>query len=466
MNDTTVINPTDVKLLASRTTGPVATPADEQYEALTSSWNLAYPQSPAVVVGAADADDVQAAVRFAAAADLPVAVLSTGHGTWGSTEQAVLINVRALDSVTIDPLARTATVGAGVEWQDVVSAAGVAGLAPVSGSALNVGVVGYTLGGGLSPVLGRAYGWAADHVLAFDIVTPDGQLRTVDPQSEPDLFWAVRGGKSAFGVVTSLTFSLMPVPRFFGGGLYVDAVHAEALLAEFRHLTALDDDRLTVSFAFLRMPAAPFVPEPLRGRVCAHLRFSFLGNAVEGQELVAPARALAPALIDTVCERPYTEYAAVHDDPVAPMPAYERTRLLAEFPEEAATALIEAAGAGVDTPVLVVEIRQLGGALSREPRFPSAVSHRDVAFSFWVGTVGAPGRSGAASPPLESLIDALKAWQHTGSALNFLGTTDPAATAEAYSPQTLDRLRQLKREFDPGNLFRVNHNLVPTTQER
>lgn len=283
MNHAEAIDPFEVKRLAEQISGPVLTPQNQQYADETRAWNLAYPQTPAVAVGATTAKDVQAAVRFAAEHGLPVSVLSTGHGSLGTPEQAVLINVRRMTSLVIDEETRTATVGAGVEWQDVVAEAGKVGLAPVSGSALNVGVVGYTIGGGLSPVLGRRYGWAADHVVSFELVTPDGQLHTVSATSEPDLFWAVRGGKSNFGVVTSLTFALMPVARFYGGGLYFDAQHADALLREFRRLAALSDDRLTVSFAFLRMPPLPFVPEPLRGRTSAHLRFSYLGWSRKGK---------------------------------------------------------------------------------------------------------------------------------------------------------------------------------------
>ncbi len=227
-------------------------------------------------------------------------------------------------------------------------------------------------------MLGRRFGWAADHVRAFDIVTADGELRTVTAQSEPDLFWAVRGGKSNFGVVVSLTFSLMPVPRFYGGGLYFDAERADPVLSEFRRLAGLEDDRVSVSFAFLRLPPAPFVPEPLRGKVIAHLRFSHLGTAEEGEALLAPVRAAAPALIDLAQERPYTEYAVVHNDPVDPLPAYERTTMLTGFPPEAAQAFVETAGAGVDTPSWSPRSAAWAGLSAESPRWPmrSAIETR------------------------------------------------------------------------------------------
>lgn len=176
---------------------------------------------------------------------------------------------------------------------------------------------------------------------------------------------------------------------------------------------------------------------------------------------MAPLRAAAPALIDLVQERPYTEYAIVHNDPVDPMPAYERTTLLADFPEEAAAALIAAAGAGVETPIVVVEVRQLGEALSREPQVASAVSHRDAPFSLWVGTAAAPGQEDEMAVPLQAVVDALKAWHHQGAALNFLGSAgaDPDQLRAAYSVENFERLLRIKRKYDPDNIFRTNHAL-------
>jgi hypothetical protein len=448
--------------LAQQVAGPVLVAGDEGYAEETFAWNLATPQAPAVVVGATSAEDVQAAVRFAARHELPVAVLATGHGMVAPSDGALLINVRRLTGVRIDAEAQTATVGAATEWQDVVAAAAEAGLAPVSGSSPNVGAVGYTLGGGLSPVLGRRHGWASDHVRELQLVTPDGELRTVTADSEPDLFWAVRGGKSTLGVVVSMTFALLPVTRFYGGGLYYAAEHAPPLIAEFRRLAALDDDRLTVSFAFLRMPPLPFVPEPLRGRVTLHLRFSYLGSEEEGARLVAPLRAIAPTLIDTVGELPYAEHPAVHNDPLDPVPAYERAALLTAFPAEAAEALVAVAGAGVDTSALLVEVRQLGGALARDPEVPSALSHRDAPFSLLAATMGAPDDAA-----LTGIIDALKPWHHPGSFINFLSAADavPDRVRAAYSPEAFERLLRVKRTYDPANLFRVHHALVPAGTE-
>src|SRR5262245_18097994 len=198
------IDQSDLDMLTKEVTGPVLVAGDERYAEECTPWNLAIAHHPDVVVGATDTADVQAAVRFAETHNRPVAVLATGHGAAVPADGAVLINVHRMDGIVIDPARRTATVGAGVRMQSLIDMAAEVGLAPVCGSSPSVGVVGFTLGGGLSPALGRAYGYAADHVRAAEIVTADGQVRHVDAETEPDLFFAIRGGKGNFGVVTSL----------------------------------------------------------------------------------------------------------------------------------------------------------------------------------------------------------------------------------------------------------------------
>jgi FAD/FMN-containing dehydrogenase len=458
---TPAIEPADLIRLAREIAGPVLRPGDERYAEETLTWNLALPHRPLVVVGATVVGDVQAAVRFANLRNLPVAVVATGHGAAVSADGAVMVNLRRLDGISIDAQASTATVGAAVETQDLVDAAAEDGLAPIVGSSPNVGVVGFTLGGGLSPALGRAYGFAADHVRSADIVTPDGELHHVDVETEPDLFWAIRGGKGNFGVVVSLTVDLVPITRLYGGGLFYTGEHVAKVVAAYRRITADAPRELTVSFAFLRLPALPFVPEPLQGRLTVHVRVAYLGAAAEGERLMSELRAAAPTLIDTVAEMPYTAVAAIHADPVDPVPAYEISSLLDDFPQEAADALIAAAGPDVDTPALVVEIRQLGGALAHEPTPSNAVSNRDAKFQLFAGAVGAPGMGETFRGALEGLAHTLAPWSTGRKQINFLSAYDttPEAVASAYEPMTYERLVRVKTAYDPSNLFRINHNI-------
>ena len=460
---TYVIDRDDLARLAAEIAGPVLVPGDEGYPAETATWNTALVQSPAVAVGATSAADVQAAVRFADANDLPVAAVATGHGAVVAADGAIMINLHRINGVSVDAGSRTATIGAAVRAQQLIEAAAEVGLAPLAGSSPNVGMVGYVLGGGLSPTLGRTYGFAADHVHTAEIVSSDGSLRRTDTDHEPDLFWAIRGGQGNFGVVTSLTIGLVPVTRLYGGGLYFAGEHVKQVVDAYRRLVAAAPEELTVSFAFLRLPPVPSVPEPLRDRFTVHVRIAYLGPAANGQRLIADLRAAAPALIDTVAEMPYTAIAAIHADPVEPAPTYEMSALLREFPAEAAQALIAAAGPGADTPVGTIEVRQLGGALGREPRMPNAVGNRDAAFQLSAAAFGAPGKAEEFRRPLAALADAMAPWTTGRKQANFLTGYDTTveAVARAYEPDTYHRLVEVKRAVDPRNLFRINHNITP-----
>ncbi|GIF47347.1 FAD/FMN-containing dehydrogenase [Asanoa ferruginea] len=453
----------ELEALAREVTGPVVVPGDDGYAAEAATWNLAVIQRPAVAVGATSAADVRAAVRFAAENDLPITVVATGHGTVLDSDGGLLLNVRRMNDIRIDTAERTATIGATVEAQALVEAAAEVGLAPLAGSSPNVGVVGYTLGGGLSPTLGRTYGYSADHVRAFEIVTADGEQRQVDPEHEPDLFWAVRGGDGNFGVVTSLTVDLLPITRLYGGGMYFAGEYTPHVVEACRQLTATAPEALTASMGFLRLPPAPFIPEPLRGRFSVHVRFAYLGSADDGKRFAADLRVTAPTLVDTVAEMPFTAIPGIHADPVDPLPAYETTALLRDFPPEAADAMITAAGPAVDTPAQVVELRPLGGALARQPEVPNAVGTRDAGFQFLAGATGEIGAAEDVRPPLTAIVDAMTPWMTGRAMANFIGVYDttPETVRRAFEPATYDRLARIKRAYDPTNLFRPSHNIPP-----
>jgi FAD/FMN-containing dehydrogenase len=460
---TYVIDRDDLTRLTAEVAGPVLAPGDDGYVEETATWNTALAQRPAVAVGATSPADVQAAVRFAGANGLPVATLATGHGAVVPSDGAVMINLRRINGISVDAGSRTATIGAAVTAQRLIQAGAEVGLAPLAGSSPNVGVVGLVLGGGVSPTLSRTYGFTADHVHAAEIVCSDGSLRRIDPDHEPDLFWAIRGGQGNYGVVTSLTLGLVPVTRLYGGGLYFAGEHVTPVVDAYRRLVAAAPQELTVSFAFLRLGPAPSVPEPLRERFSVHVRIAYLGGAADGQRLLADLRAAAPALIDTVAEMPYTAIGAIHADPAEPTPTYEMSALLRDFPAAAAAALIAAAGPGADTPAGMIEIRQFGGALGREPRVPNAVGNREAAFQLSAAVFRAPGMAEEFRAPLAALADAMASWTTGGKQANFLTGYDTTAeaVARAYEPDTYRRLAEIKRAVDPRNMFRINHNIAP-----
>ncbi|MFD1933402.1 FAD-binding oxidoreductase [Nonomuraea mangrovi] len=427
--------------LVAEVTGSVLLPGDAAYEAETAAFNMTVAHRPAVVIAAATAADVRVAVRFAAAHGLPAAVLSTGHQPLTPADGAVLITMREMNTVTVDPAARVARVEAGARWGDVVAAAVPHGLAPLNGSTPVVGVAGYVLGGGHSPMLGRTYGWAADHVHALDLVTPDGRLRRVTAETEPDLFWAVRGGKSNFGAVTALEFALFPVASTYAGGLFFDGEHTAAVVHAWRRTTIDAPDELNTSLALLRLPALPSVPEPLRGRLVVHVRVSHAGDAAEGARLLAPLRAAAPVIMDTVEVLPYARYAEVHQDPTEPMAYDERSTLLTELTAEAVEVIVRHAGPASGFAGMFLELRHLGGALAREPEQPNAVCARDALYTLVGAAVGAPEQTRAPIAQLDALITDLDKWQTGHKFLNFMTAADE--TEEAYTPETYARLRAI-----------------------
>ncbi|HWN32870.1 MAG TPA: FAD-binding oxidoreductase [Pseudonocardia sp.] len=448
--------------LTGRTEGAVLRPGDADYDRARSGFQTAYRHRPSVIVAATRAADVLAAVRYAAAARLPVAVQATGHGLAAATDGGVLVNTAALTEVRVDPATRTACVAAGTRWRRVIDEAARYGLAPLSGSAPSVGVVGYTLGGGLG-VLGREYGYAADHVRAVELVTADGAARRVTAESDSELFWALRGGGGNFGVVTGLELGLVPVRRLFGGGLYFDTALVPDVLAAYREWSPTVPDGLTSSVGLIPYPDLPMVPEPLRGRYVAHVRIAYTGSAADGEQLVAPLRAVGPRVIDTLGELPYAESPSIYRDPEQPHGYYGTNAMLRELAEPVGPAILDLVGP--DSPVpCVVQLNHLGGALSRPPSVPNAVAHREAAYLVRVlAVVDGAAPSPARSAPTR-LTDALREWT-LGRSPNFVfgERGGPDRTRDCYPAESYRRLARLKSAVDPDNLFRCNLNIPPAT---
>ncbi|WP_372346717.1 FAD-binding oxidoreductase [Streptomyces sp. KL116D] len=454
----------DVTALRHAVAGPVLEPTDPEYAAECATYNLLCGLRPKLVVGATGEQDVVAAVRFAARHGLPVAVKSAAHQMVSAAEDGLLITLRRMRGIHVDAQARTVRVEAGVRWTDVLPRAAESGLAPVVGSAPDVGVVGYTLGGGQSPLLGRTHGYAADHVRRLNLVTADGVSRRVTPQDEPDLYWALLGGKGNFGVVTEIEFDVFPVERFYGGGIYYAGEHLEQVLDAWRAWLPTAGEEMTSSVAVQRLPDLPVLPEPLRGAFVVHLRIGYLGTAADGARLIAPLRSAAPALLDQVGEKPFTAIGEIHNDPVDPMPYADRSLCLEEFSEKTARTFVELTGAESGCTLASVEIRALGGALDREPAFPNAVSSRGLPYVVFGFAVGAPEHADRFRAELAHVVDGLAPWAAGRSMVNFLSpdeATDTEGVRAVYGKQRYERLAAVKRRHDPANVFRFNHNITP-----
>ncbi|HEX2074933.1 MAG TPA: FAD-binding oxidoreductase [Geodermatophilus sp.] len=451
----------DVDDLRSRVHGPVYAAGDDGLAAEIRSWNLAVQHTPAVAVGATCAADVAAAVSWAVAHGLPVAVQATGHGPVRNADGSLLVSTRRMQGVSIDPERRTARVEAGVKWQRVLEAAAPHGLTGLCGSSSDVGVVGYTLGGGLGS-LGRRYGFAADHVQAVEIVTADGLLRRLSAEEEPELFWAVRGGKGNFGVVTAIEFSLFPAGSLFAGGIFFAAEDAAAVLHAFRTWAPTLPEEVSTSVAVLRLPPLEELPPPLRGQTVVHLRYTSSGDPAEGERLLEPMKAAGRILLGSVGPLLPTEMDAVHMDPKDPLPAWEKGMLLAELTEETVDAFLAAAGPQVEVPLFLAEIRQMGGALARQPRVPNAVAGRAGAWSVMLIGPMVPELAEVLPSIGRGVLGALRPWAAPGAMVNFLGdVSGPDEVAAAYPPEVAERLLAVKRAVDPDGVFSFGYALAP-----
>ncbi len=449
--------PTDVtrsdalQALRACVTTHVALPGEPGYERCVP-WNVAAPVTPAAVVLATSAEDVAGTVRFAAAHGFTVTVQATGHGAVGVGPETIMVVSGAMKHCTVDRLARTARVGAGARWQDVLDAATPHGLAPLCGSAPGVGVVGYLTGGGIGPLV-RTVGLSSDHVRGFELVTGEGRLLEATPDCNADLFWGLRGGKATLGIVTSVEIDLLPIAEFYGGALYFDGDDAAAVLHAWAAWCHALPETVNTSIAIQQLPPLPGVPEPLAGRMTVALRYAAVGDVADAERALAPMRAAAAPLLDTVGVLPYAAIGAVHTDPVDPMPVTENHALLSTLPTEAVEALLAVAGPGSGSPQAIVELRLLGGALAREPRHRSAFCHRGAAFSLSTIGVLMPETAPVVVGHANAVLKAIAPWSTGGQMPNFAPSDDPARPARVYSEDTLHWLAALADRYDPAGVL-------------
>lgn len=451
----------DIDTLAAAVNGPVLRPGDEGFDAEIGPFNLVFQHTPEVVVGATSAADIAAAVRWAAERSLPLGVQATGHGPVRAVDSGVLISTKRMTGVTINPATRVATIEAGVRWRELLDAGAQHGLGGLCGSTSGVGVVGYTLGGGL-PVLGRAFGFACDYVRRVDLVTPDGEQRTVDMRDGSDLAWALRGGRGNFGVVTSMEIDLLEIAELYGGAVFFDGADARAVLTAYAAWSADLPDEFCSSVALLRLPPFPDIPEPLRGRFVVHLRVAYLGDADAGARLLAPMRDAAPIVMEHVGAMPYAALDQIHMDPHDPVPAIEGGLALAALGPDTIETLLEQAGPDTDCPFLLAEVRHMGGRLARSEA--SAIAARDAAYHLFAVGVPMPETADAISVAKAALLDAMR--RHSpGTALpNFQGPPrDDADRDRAWGVDGHQRLRRIKAQHDPQNLLRFGYSLQPAT---
>ena len=432
-------------------------PGEERWDSARAAWNLAVDQEPAMVARPGNADEVAAVVNFARENGLRVAVQAEGHSAGplaGLSEDTLLLKTGRMTGAEVDVENRRVRVSAAAKWRDVSALASPEGLAPLSGSSAEVGVVGYTLGGGHG-WLARKHGLACNSVLAAELVTADGKLVRADHENEPELFWALRGGGGNFGAVTALELQLYPVPELYAGMLAWPWERTADVLHAWREWVPGLPDEMGTWARILQVPPLPDIPEPVRGRQLVVVEAAYLGGEDAGSELLRPLRELGPEL-DTCAPAPPASLGHLHMDPEDPVPFAGSGQLLDELPAAAIDAVVEAAGPGSGSPLLSLELRLLGGALTQATPDAGALARLDHAFlTLAVGMVMDPEMGAAVNRQMDAVTKALERWDSGVKFANFVDV--PMDPRMCYPPETFDRLQQVKARYDPDDLFRANH---------
>jgi FAD/FMN-containing dehydrogenase len=445
--------------LAARMTGRVVSPSDPEWDATRQVFNLAMDLSPAAMVLPSDATDVVVAVEYARANGLRIAPQATGHNAdaLGSLEDVLLVDVRELQDVSIDPVAKRVRVGAGVKWERVVPQLSEFGLAALHGSSPDVGIAGYSLGGGMG-WLARKYGLQTNSVTALELVTADGRAARVDAENEPELFWALRGGNGNFGLVTAIEFAVYPVANLYAGAMFFPFERAGEVLDAWTELLPTLPDEMMTWVKLLQFPDTPDVPEPVRGGSFTIIFGAFLGSESGGRGLLAPVRELGPA-VDTFAVVPPAALGDLAMDPPDPLPFVTTTALLRDLPTAGVDDLVAAAGPGSGSPLAMVELRHMGGALAR--RSPGAGARATLPGSVAMLSIGVAEDEASAATAVTYLdaVDRAVLPYRTGDYPNLV--MKPSDASGFFDPDTWARLRHLKALYDPSDLFKGNHHIPP-----
>jgi FAD/FMN-containing dehydrogenase len=449
-------SPSSVDALRRRLRGTVIEPGGTGWDAATLAYNTTVTQEPALVALPENADDVGAIVRFARENGLQVAPQRAGHNAepLGSLDDVILLRTDRLQGASIDPERRTARVAGGAKWGDVVPRASELGLAALHGSTPDVSVAGYSLGGGIG-WYARKLGLAANSVRAIELVTADGELRRVDHESEPDLFWALRGGGGSFGVVTALEIELFPIAEVYAGVLFFPWERSADVLHAWNEWRSDVPEEVTSVGRILQFPPLPEVPDELRGKQFAVVEAVALGNEALGAEILEPLRALGPAL-DTFAMVPPVGIAELHMDPPEPVPYTADGMMLRELPPAAIDAVVAATGPESGSSLVSFEIRHLGGALFRSDERHGALDTFDAEFlTDAVGVVLDDDSYRASRADIDAVREALAPYDAGRRYLNF--TEEPTDVSSFYRPEAFARLQAVKAAVDPQDVFRSNH---------
>jgi len=437
--------------------GRVIAPDDAGYDERRTTFYGGFDRRPAVILQAADAKDVAYAVSLARDTGMELAVRSGGHSNAGHsvTEGGILLDLSGMRALHIDPERRTAWAETGLTAGEYTTEAARHSLATGFGDTGSVGIGGLTLGGGVGYLV-RKYGLTIDDLLAAEVVTADGQLLQLDAGSHPDLFWAIRGGGGNFGVATRFQFRLHPVETVVGGMLILPAT--PEVIQGFVEAAEAAPEELSTIANVMSAPPMPFLPAEMAGKLITLAFMVYAGDTQAGQRAMAPFRALATPVADMIRPMPYPEIYPPEEGEYHPT-AVARTMFVDKIERDMAETIVETIEAS-DAPVRVAQIRVLGGAMARVPAEATAFAHRKSRIMVNVAAFYDGPDKAEREAWVTDFAESLRQ-DDAGAYVNFLGEEDEARVRQAYPGSTWDRLRAVKRRYDPGNLFRLNQNIPP-----
>ncbi|MBA2682380.1 MAG: FAD-binding oxidoreductase [Ktedonobacteraceae bacterium] len=446
--------------LALKMSGRLLLPGDPDFEAERHVWNGTVDRHPALITCCMDVDDVIASVVFARQQDLSVSVRSGGHSPagYGTNDGGIVIDLSSMNAISIDPEQRTARIESGLTWGEVAGALHPYGLALTSGDVATVGVGGLILGGGIGWQV-RKYGLTLDRLRAVELVTANGETLRASASENAELFWGLRGGGGNFGIATAFEVDLHPAGIVLGGAVFYDIADAENILQAYTRYAMSAPDELTTMAVFASAPAAPFIPVDKQGKPVLLIVVCYTGNLAEGEQVVGPLRHLATPIATMLAPMPYPAlFALTEAGAVRGLRHHARSSFLQTLNDSMLHVMVEEVRATMSSTMLV-QLRMLGGAMSRVNSDTTAFAHRNKPALVFITNFGPDS--------IDDVSRTDRVWQALqpyadGVYVNFLADEGQQRIHEAYPSATYDRLVALKNRYDPTNLFHLNQNILPT----